>query len=313
MGKIDRLLLMVCCLFFCLSCQQSADERTESGTRYILATTGMVADMVQHIVGDSAVVEALMQPGVDPHLYKASQGDLRKILDAEYLFYNGLHLEGKLASILEKQARVKPVIAVGDGLKGLIKINETTYDPHIWFDVSLWKSATANALQQLVALDRANAAYYRANANRYMEALDSLDAWVQARINRIPPDKRVLITAHDAFSYFGRAYGVEVRGLQGISTVSEFGLRDVSDLADYIIARGIPAVFVESSVSDRSLKAVLSGVHQRGGTLRIGGSLLSDAMGAAGTAEGTYIGMVKYNVNTMVDALTGKKDTDGTD
>jgi len=266
----------------------------------------MVADMVQHIAGDSAIVEALMLPGVDPHLYKASQGDLRKILDADYLFYNGLHLEGKLASILEKQARVKPVLAVGDGLNGLIKINETTYDPHIWFDVSLWKAATANAVQQLAVLDNANAAYYQENARRYMEALDSLDTWVQTRINTIPPAKRVLITAHDAFSYFGRAYGLEVRGLQGISTLSEFGLRDVSQLVDYIVARGIAAVFVESSVSDRSLKAVLTGVRQRGGTVRIGGNLFSDAMGAEGTVEGTYIGMVKYNVNTIVDALTEK-------
>ena len=306
MGKIDGLLFAFCCLICCLSCQQTASKRNESGKPYILATTGMVADMVQHIAGDSALVEALMPPGVDPHLYKASQGDLRKILDADYLFYNGLHLEGKLASILEKQARLKPVVAVGDGLIGLIKINETTYDPHIWFDVSLWKAATANAARQLVALDRANAAYYQTNARRYVEALDSLDTWVQARISTIPPSKRVLITAHDAFSYFGRAYGMEVRGLQGISTVSEFGLRDVSSLADYIMTHGIPAVFVESSVSDRSLKAVLTGVRQRGGTVRIGGDLFSDALGAEGTAEGSYIGMVKYNVNTIVEALTEK-------
>ncbi|MFB2121001.1 metal ABC transporter solute-binding protein, Zn/Mn family [Parapedobacter sp. 2B3] len=306
MGKVYSFCSVISLLICCLSCQQPVRERTGSGKPYILATTGMVADMVQHIAGDSAIVEALMRPGVDPHLYKASQGDLRKILDADYLFYNGLHLEGKLASILEKQARVKPVLAVGDGLNGLIKINETTYDPHIWFDVSLWKAATANAVQQLVALDSTNAVYYQENARRYMEALDSLDTWVQTRINTIPPAKRVLITAHDAFSYFGRAYGLEVRGLQGISTMSEFGLRDVSQLVDYIVARGIPAVFVESSVSDRSLKAALTGVRQRGGTVRIGGNLFSDAMGTEGTVEGTYIGMVKYNVNTIVDALTEK-------
>src|SRR5690606_20702359 len=132
----------------------------------------------------------------------------------DYLFYNGLHLEGKLGTILEKQKRVKPVIAVGDGLEGLIRINETTYDPHIWFDVSLWKAATANAAQQLAKIDSGNTAYYQANAHRYMEQLDSLHAWVHAKINTIPSGKRVLITAHDAFSYFGRAYGMEVRGLQ---------------------------------------------------------------------------------------------------
>lgn len=286
------------------SCQPTANGRMSSAKPHILATTGMVADMLQHIAGDSADVEALMRPGVDPHLYKASQGDLRKILDADYLFYNGLHLEGKLGTILEKQKRVKPVIAVGDGLEGLIRINETTYDPHIWFDVSLWKTATANAAQQLAKIDSGNTAYYQANAHRYMKRLDSLHAWVHAKINTIPAGKRILITAHDAFSYFGRAYGMEVRGLQGISTVSEFGLRDVSSLVDYIVKQKVPAVFIESSVSDRSLKAVLTGVRQRGGTVRIGGDLFSDAMGTYGTVEGTYVGMVKYNVNTIVEALT---------
>lgn len=313
MRKVYCFLLGVWCLVYSHSCQPTANGRIASAKPHILATTGMVADMLQHIAGDSAIVEALMKPGVDPHLYKASQGDLRKILDADYLFYNGLHLEGKLGTILEKQKRVKPVIAVGDGLDGLIRINETTYDPHIWFDVSLWKAATANAAQQLAKIDSGNTAYYRANAYRYMEQLDSLHAWVHAKINTIPSEKRVLITAHDAFSYFGRAYGMEVRGLQGISTVSEFGLRDVSSLVDYIVKQEIPAVFVESSVSDRSLKAVLTGVRQRGGTVRIGGDLFSDAMGTSGTVEGTYIGMVKYNVNTIVEALTDKRHTDDTD
>ena len=306
MEKVYTFLLIVYYAACCLSCQPQMSDGPANGKPYILATTGMVADMVRHITGDSAVVEALMRPGVDPHLYKASQGDLRKILDADYLFYNGLHLEGKLATILDKQKRVKPVVAVGDGLKGLISVNETTYDPHIWFDVSLWKAATANAARQLVQLDSGNAAYYRTNAHDYMEQLDSLEVWIRSRINTIPPGKRVLITAHDAFSYFGRAYGVEVKGLQGISTLSEFGLRDVSGLVNYIVQQEIPAVFVESSVSDRSLKAVLAGVRERGGAVHIGGNLFSDAMGAAGTMEGTYIGMVKHNVNTIVAALNDK-------
>jgi len=264
----------------------------------------MIADMLQHIAGDSMVVEALMRPGVDPHLYKASQGDLARILAADYLFYNGLHLEGKLASILEKQRRVKPVVAIGDGLDGLITLSKDTYDPHIWFDVALWKSATANAARRLAELDRNNAAYYNANAAGYMAALDSLDTWVRATIQRIPEEKRVLITAHDAFSYFGRAYDMEVMGLQGISTLAEFGLQDVSALANYITEHRIPAVFVESSVSDRALKAVLAGVRERGGSVRIGGNLYSDAMGAPGTPGGTYIGMVRHNVNTIVEALS---------
>lgn len=263
----------------------------------------MIADMLQHIVGDSATVETMMSPGVDPHLYKASQGDLRKIIDADYLFYNGLHLEGKLSSILAKQQRVKPVVPIGEKLPGLIQIGKNAYDPHIWFDVQLWKAATATAANEMSRLDSANAAYYRANARQYMLQLDSLHHWVGEQIRTIPESRRVLITAHDAFSYFGRAYDIEVKGLQGISTLSEFGLRDVSDLVTYITEHRIPAMFVESSVSDRSLKAVLAGVHERGGHVRIGGNLYADAMGEAGTPAGTYIGMVKHNVNTIVEAL----------
>ncbi|MGK6352417.1 metal ABC transporter solute-binding protein, Zn/Mn family [Parapedobacter sp. DT-150] len=305
MHKLGYGLFFIMWTWGCLSCRPQAQDPTP-GKPYILATTGMVADMLQHIAGDSARVEALMRSGVDPHLYKASQGDLRKILDADYLFYNGLHLEGKLTGIFTKQQRIKPVVGVGDGLPGLITVNEGIHDPHIWFDVSLWKAATEHAVNQLAQLDSGNAAYYRANADAYMLQLDSLDAWIRTQIGTIPPNKRVLITAHDAFSYFGRAYGIEVKGLQGISTLSEFGLQDVSALVDYIITRQIPAVFVEHSVSDRSLKAVLAGVHQRGGTVQIGGNLFSDAMGAPGTPEGNYIGMVKYNVNTIVKALNGR-------
>lgn len=295
-------LVIVICLIMCISCGQP-QQAVRDGKPYILATTGMIADMLLHITGDSATVEALMAPGVDPHLYKASQGDLAKILKADYLFYNGLHLEGKLGSILEKQRRIKPVIAIADRLPGLIELDRNSYDPHIWFDVSLWKAATAHATAQLAKLDSGNAAYYRANGQAYMAQLDSLDAWVRMRINTLPEDRRVLVTAHDAFNYFGRAYGMEVKGLQGISTLAEFGLQDVSALVNYIVERQIPAVFVESSVSDRALKAVLAGVQERGGTVRIGGQLFSDAMGARGTPQGTYMGMVKHNVNTMVNAL----------
>lgn len=305
MKRTAAIIISIIGMVSSISCEPAA-QRTKNGRSRILATTGMVADMIQQIAGDSASVEALMHTGVDPHLYKASQGDLRKILDADYLFYNGVHLEGKLASILEKQARVKPVIAVGDGVTNLISVGKDIYDPHIWFDVVRWKEATAYAAIQLAKLDRANADYYQANADAYMRRLDSLDAWVRRRINTIPPNRRILVTAHDAFSYFGRAYGINVRGLQGISTLSEFGLQDVSSLVDFIVTHQIPAVFVESSVSDRSLKAVLAGVRQRGGRVKIGGNLFSDAMGTSGTPEGTYIGMVKYNVNTIVAALTEK-------
>ncbi|CAI9686906.1 Manganese-binding lipoprotein MntA [Elizabethkingia anophelis] len=272
---------------------------------YIVTTTGMIADIVENITGDLAKVEAIMQPGVDPHLYKASQGDLKRIMDADYIFYNGLHLEGKMGEILEKQTHVKPVIALGDTISRgkIISVSENTYDPHIWFDVALWKEAAEITLKNLIRLNPENTAYYQKNANKYLKELDSLDQWVKAEIATIPENRRVLITAHDAFSYFGKAYGIEVRGLQGISTMSEIGLRDVTDLVDFIIKNDIPAVFVESSVSDKSLKAVVEGVNNKGKKLAIGGNLFSDAMGEKGTPEGTYVGMVKHNVTTIVTAL----------
>lgn len=269
----------------------------------IVVTTGMLGDMVKHIVGDSATVLAMMQPGVDPHLYKASLGDLKHIVDADYLIYNGLGLEGRLARILHKQAAVKPVLSVGDSVSGDLLHQGTVYDPHIWFDVSLWREATLAAAESLSQLRPAHREYYMQNAEAYARQLDSLDRWVRHEIQSIPAERRVLITAHDAFSYFGRAYGIEVRGLQGISTISEFGLRDVTDLVSFVEARDIPAIFVETSVSDRSLKAVMAGALDRGHSLQIGGLLYADAMGAPDTDAGTYIGMVTHNVNTIVAAL----------
>lgn len=290
--------------FLLFSCGEN--KKSVTGEKpYIVTTTGMIADIVENIAGDSAKVEAIMQPGVDPHLYKASQGDLKKIMDADYIFYNGLHLEGKMGEILEKQTHIKPVIALGDSISRgkIISVSDNTYDPHIWFDVQLWREAAEIALTSLIRLNPENTAYYQQNADKYLKELDSLDHWVKAEISTIPENRRVLITAHDAFSYFGKAYGIEVRGLQGISTMSEIGLRDVTDLVNFIIENDIPAVFVESSVSDKSLKAVVEGVNNKGKKLSIGGNLFSDAMGEKGTPKGTYIGMVKHNVNTIVTAL----------
>lgn len=294
-------LAIVSLLFSCGENKKTATDEKP----YIITTTGMIADIVENIAGDAAKVEAIMQPGVDPHLYKASQGDLKKIMDADYIFYNGLHLEGKMGEILEKQTHVKPVIALGDTISRgkIISVSENTYDPHIWFDVALWKEAAEIALKNLIRLNPENTAYYQQNADKYLKELDSLEHWVKAEIETIPENRRVLITAHDAFSYFGKAYGIEVRGLQGISTMSEIGLRDVTDLVDFILKNDIPAVFVESSVSDKSLKAVVEGVNNKGKKLAIGGNLFSDAMGKKGTPEGTYIGMVKHNVTTIVTAL----------
>jgi manganese/zinc/iron transport system substrate-binding protein len=288
-------------------CDGKQQTPVESGRLGIVTTTGMIADITTNIAGEHADVKALMGPGVDPHLYKASQGDLRQLTGADIVFYNGLHLEGKMVDALEKLAQRKEVHAVSDGIDTSVFRRppefKGAYDPHIWFDVSLWADAARQVEKVLSQVDTTHAADYHRNAAAYLARLDSLDSWVRSQIATIPPERRVLVTAHDAFGYFGRAYDIEVRGLQGISTLSEYGLADLTALVDMIDSRKIKAVFIESSVPRRSIDAVVEGVKARGHEVSIGGQLFSDAMGAEGTSEGTYIGMVSANVNTIVNAL----------
>lgn len=285
----------------------TADLSAKEGPLTIVCTTGMIGDAISRIVGDRGEVSSLMGPGVDPHLYKATQGDLKRLTQADIVFFNGLHLEGKMGQVLEKLARLKPVIALGDSLPPPKLINSTdyasAYDPHVWFDVSLWSEVIGIAGRTLSVLDTAFAKNYHENTRSFQRELGELHTFVQQEIGTIPANQRILITAHDAFEYFGEAYGIEVRGLQGISTVSEYGLKDISDLVNLITERKIKAIFVESSVPRKSLEAVVEGCAQRGHTTRIGGTLYSDAMGKAGTPEGTYPGMVRANVRTIVDAL----------
>lgn len=292
---------------FLAACSGNKDQPGEKGKLKIVTTTGMIKDAVDHIVGDKAEVIALMGPGVDPHLYKATQGDLEKLTSADIVFYNGLHLEGKMGEVFEKLGRLKPVVALAANIPEsrlrTIPGFENTHDPHIWFDVKLWEEAVKAAAAFMIDYDSASKPFYQSNSDRYLKQLDSLHAAVQQRLQQIPEQQRVLITAHDAFGYFGDAYGIEVRGLQGISTVSEFGLKDVTDLVNFIITRKIKAIFVETSVSQKSINAVVEGCNQKGWQVKVGGSLFSDAMGAAGTPEGNYIGMVSANVNTIVTAL----------
>jgi manganese/zinc/iron transport system substrate-binding protein len=291
-------------LFSCTEDQRA--EQSQDKLR-ILATTGMIADMAKNIVGDSAEVTSIMGPGVDPHLYKATQGDLFKLKSADIVLYNGLHLEGKMGEILEKLARTKTVVAVSDALdkKSLLEdsVFQGNFDPHIWFDVELWRRCVPGVLEALVAKDSLRQQYYTMNAQKFTSQLDSLDNWVRSQIASIPAEQRTLITAHDAFSYFGNAYGIEVRGLQGISTLSEFGLRDRIDLIDFISDRQIKAVFVESSVSEKNILSIIEGCQYKGHEVEIGGKLYSDAMGSNDTPEGTYIGMVNHNVSSIVKAL----------
>ncbi|MEM7550422.1 MAG: zinc ABC transporter substrate-binding protein [Bacteroidota bacterium] len=273
----------------------------------VVATTGMIEDAVLNIADTLVELQALMGPGVDPHLYKATQGDLKKLTGADLIFYNGLHLEGKMGEVFEKLNAIKPVIAISSDIEESRFKTDPNFqgaiDPHIWFDVSLWKEAVKKVASTLRAQDPVNQEIYAKNEVRYLKKLDSLHFSVKERIATIPEEQRILITAHDAFGYFGRAYDIEVKGLQGISTLSEFGLKDISDLVKHIVENQIKAVFIETSVSERAINAVVQGCHDRGFDVQIGGSLYSDAMGEKGTPEGTYIGMVNKNMETIVGAL----------
>ena len=279
----------------------------DDGRLPVVATTGMIADVVRNVGGDHVAVTGLMGPGVDPHLYKASEGDVRRLWRARVIFYNGLHLEARMAEVLEHMDARTPTVAVTDLIdrERLLSPSEFAgaYDPHVWFDVRFWIDATEAVRQGLSEVDPARAEVYAANAAAYIGELEALDAYVRRRAAEVPRARRVLVTAHDAFNYFGRAYGFEVRGLQGISTASEAGTGDVQRIAELIATRRIPAVFVESSIPLRTIEAVQAAVRSRGFDVRIGGQLYSDAMGTPGTADGTYIGMVRHNIDTIVGAL----------
>ena len=273
----------------------------------VVTTTGMIGDLAANIGGEHIQVTALMGTGVDPHLYKATQGDLRKLMRADMIFYNGMRLESKMQEIFEKMARNKPVYAVTDNLPTQkIIFHDGSADPHIWFDIQLWLKAGKNVLAALIKHDPNHQLQFEENAARYFATLQALDQWTIQQINRIPKTQRLLITAHDAFGYFGQAYGLQVRGLQGVSTAAEFGLQDIKQLKDLIVANQIKAVFVESSVSPRFIESLVKGVEAEGHQLKIGGELFSDAMGLVNTPEGTYTGMVEHNVQTIVNALTGE-------
>lgn len=302
------LLLGVLSLAVLLSgCTQSTENNQADGKWKVTATTGMVADIVKQVGGEHVEVTQLMGAGVDPHLYKASEGDIRRIDQADLIFYSGLHLEGKMVDILEKIGKKKPVKAVTAGLGKESLLADpaapTSPDPHVWFDVSLWMKAVEQVRDDLSAFDPAHKDSYAANADKYLAELQKLDEYARTQLASIPKEQRVLVTAHDAFQYFGRAYDVEVIGLQGISTAAEYGLKDVQNLVDTLVTRKIKAVFVESSVPKRSIEAVVQGAAAKNHTVTIGGELFSDALGEPGTPEGSYIGMVKHNVDTIVQAL----------
>ena len=285
-----------------------AGREKEAGVLDVVATTGMIADTARVVGGDHVKVKGLMGPGVDPHLYKASAGDVQTLSRADIILYNGLHLEGKMSEVFEQmQKRGIRTVAVTDGIDRGVLISPPefggNYDPHVWFDVSLWMEVVEDVRDSLVEADPENADAYRANAEAYIAELEELDEYVKTKAAQVPEDKRVLITAHDAFNYFGRAYGFQVKGLQGISTESEAGTADVQALATFIVDKKIPAIFVESSVPPKYIEAVQAAAEARGFKVKVGGSLYSDALGNPGSTAGTYAGMVRENIDTITSAL----------
>jgi len=309
---VNRFVLSILTLFLIIStitaCSSTNATKNKSGKINVTTTIGMITDVVKEVGGEHVDVVGLMGSGVDPHLYKASQGDIRKLDQADIIFYNGLHLEGKMVEIFERMAKQKPTIAVSDNIeRSSLRLGdenmETEFDPHIWFNVAHWMEATESIRDSLIEYDPSHKEIYQENAANYIKKLEELDNEVRKKIASIPEEGRVLVTAHDAFGYFGDAYGINVLGLQGISTASEAGTKDLIDLRNYLIEKKIKAIFIESSVPRKAIDAVIQGAKQKGHDVVIGGELFSDAMGEDGTPEGTYIGMVRHNVNTIVNAL----------
>ncbi|WGK65721.1 metal ABC transporter solute-binding protein, Zn/Mn family [Croceiramulus getboli] len=287
-------------------CKQ--DQKEPSEELYVVTTTTMLTDLAKALGGKHIRVEGLMGSGVDPHLYKASEGDVRKLTQADVIFYNGLHLEGKLVEVFEKMGRSIQTVALAekaldpDTLIGSDYF-ASNYDPHIWFDIDYWKQITQEMSRQLQQLAPEHKEAFAKAETAYLNQLEALKEEIQTTIASLPEEQRILVTAHDAFSYFGRAFGFEVVGLQGLSTATEAGVQDVQRLAQFIIDHQVKAIFVESSVPRRTIEALQAAVNAQDFDVQIGGTLFSDALGTTGTLEGTYIGMFKYNVNTMVDAL----------
>lgn len=317
---------MVLGLFFLPGCGGSepmpstssgaANGATAAGSRLkIVTTVGMVTDIVREVVGEHCEVIGLLSEGIDPHLYKPTREDVQQLIAADVVFYGGLMLEGRMDESLKKLRAGKPVVGVAESLDpaNLRKPPEFDghFDPHVWMDVKLWSQCVDAVATTMGERVPTHAAEFTSRAKAYQQKLAKLDDYVRQSIQSIPEQQRVLVTAHDAFGYFARAYGMEVKSVQGISTESEAGVADVNSLVDFLVDRKIGAIFVESSVSDKGLKAVIEGAGKRGWTVKVGGELFSDAMGTAGTYEGTYIGMLDHNATTITRALGGQAPEGG--
>ena len=296
------------------ACGSASTDVTEArglgeGRIRAVATTGMIADIVRNVGGKRVEVVQMMGAGIDPHLYTATESDVTTLTQADIIFYNGLNLEARMGEIFEQMGDSRPTVAVGEAVPPNERLADPRYegqpDPHVWMNVRHWMKATEAVRDALIALDGDGEALYRANADAYLAELEALDASVEEQIARIPEEQCVLVTAHDAFQYFGQRYGIEVFAPQGISTQSEAGVEDIRQTIELVVSRHIPAIFVESSVPPDVIEAIVAGVRAEGHAVSIGGQLYSDAMGELGTPEGTYVGMIRRNTKTIVSALAG--------
>ncbi len=305
--NFKKTIFALCISLLFIGCHQQK-QKDPSAKLKVVTTTTMITDMVSAIGGDLIEVKGLMGSGVDPHLYKASEGDLRKLSEAEIIFYNGLHLEGKLEDVFEKMKHLgKQTVAVSSKLDKSHLISSknfaSNFDPHIWFSPKKWIACVDLVVNELATIDAKNAITYLENGKTYKAQIEKLDFENASVINSIPIEKRILITAHDAFNYFGQTYSFEVIGLQGLSTATEAGVKDVQNLANFIIEKDVKAIFIETSVPKRTIEALQASVKSKGHEVKIGGELFSDALGNPDTEEGTYLGMYKHNVSTIVEAL----------
>ena len=290
-------------IIFFISCN---DIKNNNSIK-ITTTTNIIGEIIKNIVKDFNKITILMISGVDPHLYKATQGDLYKINNSNILFYNGLYLEGKMSDLFIKLSRIKNIYAISNAISLIKLIKDPNFsngiDPHIWFDINLLMQSIKYINKILQKKDFFNSFYYTKSTKKYLNELFVLNKLVKKDIYKININQRVLITAHDAFSYFGRSYNIKVKALQGISTVSEFGIKDISNLVKFIIYRNIKSIFLETSVPDKPLRAVIEGCKSKGYNVFIGGSLYSDTMGELYTFEGTYKGMLITNTQIIVNSL----------
>lgn len=318
MIRVRRLAFPALLSGFLLSCTEpeKADPTDTSSPIQVTATISMIGNIVGRVGGEHVGVDTLIGEGVDPHLYKPTSQDIKSLMAADLVFYNGLRLEGKMGDVLAKVgAKGKPVKAVTEAILEdkdyLIADGEDHYDPHVWMDVRGWMKGVDIIADTLCEVRPEHSEYFKSNRDELIEQLRVLNDYASSALASIPAEQRVLVTAHDAFGYMGKAYGLEVIGIQGISTESEAGVHDLTRLVEMIVERKIPAVFVESSVSDKNVRALIEGAAAAGHTVTIGGELFSDAMGEAGTYEGTYEGMIDHNITTITRALGGSAPEKG--